>query len=136
MSDREVYFEGHLMVHGKGVKDSENDSNSTDICFDGVVNTGSQFTGGTLEIDKLVYDTREEYEWLAAKLKELKTVKGNITTREVIRMQGQDPYVIVKNFVGCIRDGKDYEMKPEEASALNIKFKWESCDEYTDDYIA
>ena len=48
----------------------------------------------------------------------------------------EEPFVIVKNYHGCVLDGKDYEMKPEEKSAQKLSFLCETMDEYTEDYIA
>ena len=119
------------MLHGKGVKDSEDTSTSTTVCFDEVVPEGSPNVGFTLEIERLVYETKEEYDWLREELKKMRSVGGNITTREVIRYKNSRPFVINKHFTDCILDGKDYEMKPEEHSAMKLKFICGDLDEET-----
>lgn len=130
MADKEVIINGHNMLHGTGVKDSESTSTNSTPCFDEVLTQGSEQTGGTLEIDRLIFESKEEYDWLSAELKKMKSVHGMVTTRQIIRVE--KPYVIIKNFTGCILDGKDFEMKPEEHSAQNLKFIWEDCDERTE----
>lgn len=132
MADKEVIIDGHIVMHGYGVKDSENTSTNTTVCFDEAVPQGADNTGGTLEMDRLVYETKEEYDWLRDTLKTMKSTPKMITTREIIRYKNSEPFVIIKNFTDCILDGKDYEMKPEEHSAQNLKFIWGECDERTE----
>ena len=130
MADKEVIINGHNMLHGTGVKDSEDTSTNSTPCFDEVLTQGAKQTGGTLEIDRLIFESKEEYDWLSAELRKMKSEHGMITTRQIIRVE--KPYVIIKNFTGCILNGKDFEMKPEEHSAQNLKFIWEACDERTE----
>jgi hypothetical protein len=132
MADKEVIINGKTVVHGQGVKESLETNTSTTACFDEVVTQGSPTVSYTLDIDRLVFETREQYEALRAELNKMLNIPGMITTREVIRFKNDSPFVIVKNFTGAILDGKDYEMKPEEHSAQNLKFICNSCEEYTE----
>lgn len=132
MADKEIIINGHTVLHGTGVKDSETTSTNTTTCFDEVVPQGAPIVGCTLEVNKLIYETKEEYDWLRDELKKMRSIGGTITTREVIRYKDSRPFVIVKNFSDCILDGKDYEMKPEEHSALGLKWICASCDESTE----
>jgi hypothetical protein len=132
MADKEIIINGKTMLHGNGVKDGVETSTSTTVCFDEVVPQGSPNTSYTLEIDRLVYETKEDYDWLREELEKLKSVPGMITTREIIRFKDSEPFVIIKNFTDCILDGKDYEMKPEEQSAQSLKFICGGCDERTE----
>jgi hypothetical protein len=40
---------------------------------------------------------------------------------------------VVDNFYGCILEGNDYELKPDDNTAENIKFKASSRERYYED---
>ena len=137
MADKEIIINGTTLVHGQGVKESiESSSADTIACFDEVITDGSDTISYKLEIDRIVIESRDTYENLRDIFQAMLKVKGDITTREVVRYATEDPFVIVKNYHGCILDGKDYEMKPEEKSAQKLSFLCETMDEYTEDYTA
>lgn len=132
MADKEILIDGLTVMHGTGVKDGVETSTNTTVCFDEVVTQGSPKVSYTLEIDRLVYETQDDYFDLSKKLKEMLSIPSTITTREVIRYDPKNPFVIVKNFSGCILDSKDYEMKPEENSVQSLKFICSDCVEEPD----
>ena len=135
MADKEVILNGTTLVHGQGVKESlENASADSIKCFDEVITDGSNTISYKLDIDRIVFETREDYENLRDIFNDMLTNKGDITTREVIRYSADEPFVIVKNYHGVILDGSSYEMKVEDKSAQNLNFLCESMDEYTEDY--
>lgn len=134
MADKEVIINGTTLVHGQGVKETiDKSSASSTVCFDEVITEGSDTVSYKVTVDRLVFETREQYEELRNQLDIMMKEPGIITTREVIRFKNDSPFVIVKNFTGAILDGKDYEMKPEEHSAQNLSFLCKDCDEYTED---
>lgn len=133
MADKEVIINGKTLVHGQGVKESLETSTSKTVCFDEVLTEGSEAVSYKLDIDRLVFENREQYEELRDELLSLTHERGIITTRETIRFKKGEPFVIVKNFTGCILDSKDYEMKPEEHSAQNLSFICSEMEEYTED---
>ncbi len=134
MADKEVIINGTTLVHGQGVKETiDKSSASSTVCFDEVITEGSDTVSYKVTVDRLVFETREQYEELRDQLGIMMKEPGIITTREVIRFKNDSPFVIVKNFTGAILDGKDYEMKPEEHSAQNLSFLCKACDEYTED---
>lgn len=133
--DKQIIINGKAIAHGRGVKETIDKSTADSIvCFDEVITDGSNTISYKLTIDRLVWESRSYYEKVRDILKNMLSSPGDITTREVIRYKGYDPFVIVKNYHGCILDGKDYEMKPEERSAQNLSFICASMDEYTEDY--
>ena len=133
MADKEVIINGKTVVHGQNVKESLESSTSSTVCFDEVITQGSATVSYKLDIDRLVFETKEQYEELRDELNTMLHVPGIVTTREVIRFKNDSPFVIVKNFTGAILDGKDYEMKPEEHSAQGLSFVCNGCEEYTED---
>ena len=135
MADKEIIINGKTLVHGQGVKESIDKSTAdTIVCFDEVLTDGADTISYKITIDRIVIEKRRTYETLRDIFKKMLKVPGEITTREVVRYKQEKPFVIVKNFHGCIIDGKDYEMKPEELSAQNLSFVASDMDEYTEDY--
>ena len=134
MADREILIggvdtgEGGLNVmRGTSVKDTPEHKTSSTTCFDEVVTEGSEKIGGTLAIDKLGYDSMDDYVALRDKLKSMFNVPTLVTTLETIRIKGETPYVIQKNYMDCILSGNEYEMKPEEKSARSLEFTYSEC---------
>ena len=135
MADKEVIINSKTLVHGQGVKESMSNSSAGEVeCFDEVIIDGSDVATYKLDIDRVVFETREDYETLRDEFKKMTKVKGDITTREVIRYVAEEPFVIVKNYHGCILDTKDYEMKVKDKTAEKLSFKCASMEEYTEDY--
>ena len=135
MVDKIIIINGKNIYHGQGVKESiEHSSADSIVCFDETITDGSPAVTYKLEIDRIIFETRKNYEKIRDILNKMIGVPGTITTREVIRYKNNAPFVIVKNYSGCVLDGKDYEMKPEEMSAQKLSFKCASMDEYTEDY--
>lgn len=133
MADKEVIINGTTIVHGTGVKESiENSATNTTVCFDEVITEGSATVSYKIDVDRLVFETREQYESLRDELNSLLGTPGILTTREVVRFKNEPPFVIVKNFTGVVLDGKDYEMNPDEHSAQSLSFVADGCEEYTE----
>ena len=135
MADKEVIINGRTLVHGTGVKESiEKSSAESVICFDEAIIDGSDTVSYKLTVDRIVFETKKNYERLRDAFKKMMKTPGTITTREVIRYKNSKPFVIVKNYSGVILDGRDYEMKPDERSVQNLSFLCADMDEYTEDY--
>ena len=60
------------VFRGTSFKDTPEYSSDMIKCFDENVNQGSDVVGGTIEIEKLVYDSRQQYIDLRDKLKAMK----------------------------------------------------------------
>lgn len=134
MADKEVIINGTTLVHGQGVKESiDKTTANTTVCFDEVITEGAPSVSYKVTVDRLVFETRDQYEELRDVLNGMISEPGILTTRETIRFKNDAPFVIVKNFTGVVLDGKDYEIKPEEHSAQNLTFVCDSCEEYTED---
>lgn len=117
--------DGALGVYrGTNVKDSPETQTNSIACFGEVVTDGASEIGGTLEIEKLSYDSMQDYIDIETKLLEMRSVPTMVTTVEVIRFKDEAPYTIYKNYLHCILDGNDYESKPAEKSTRNLKFRY------------
>ena len=135
MADVTVIINGKTLVHGQGVKESiDKSSADTIVCFDEVITDGSDVVSYKLTIDRIVFEKMNDYNSLNKRLNDMMKNPGTITTRQIIRYKNEAPWVIVKNYSGCILDGKDYEMKPEEKSAQNLSFICSDKEEYTEVY--
>ena len=136
MADAEIIINGKTMVHGTGVKESlEKSSAESVVCFDEVLTDGTDQISYKLDIDRIVYESKSYYLALSKIFKKMLSTPGTITTRQTIKYKNNKPFVIVKNYSGCILDGKDYEMKPEERAAQNLSFICSSMEEYTEDIV-
>ena len=135
MADKSIVIAGNRLVHGTGVKESI-DKNTADTIttFDGNITIGSDTVSYKLTIDKIAYESITAYQNYSRIFRQMLSQKKEISTYEVIRFKNQDPYRIIKHYHGCILDGKDYEMKPEELSTVNLSFICESMEEIVEPY--
>ena len=114
------------IFRGTSVKDSPNYDSDTVDCFDETVPQGSNGGGGTLEIEKLIYDNIDTYIALAKQLMRMESTPAMITTFEEIKFKGDAPYTVQKNYMGCLVNGNDAEHKPKEHSVRSLKFIYSS----------
>ena len=136
MANVEIIINGKTMVHGQGVKESlEKTSAESVVCFDEVLTDGSDQVSYKLDIDRIVYESKSYYIKLRDIFKNMLNTPGTVTVRQTIKYKNKAPYVIVKNYSGCILDGKELEMKPEEMAAQNLSFLCASVDEYIEDAV-
>ena len=135
MADVTIIINGKTLVHGQGVKETiEKSSADSIVCFDEVITDGSDIVSYKVTIDRIVFERRQDYINLNKRLTAMMKTPGTITTRQVIRYKNEAPWVIVRNYSGCILDGNDFEMKPEEKSAQNLSFICSDKEEYTEAY--
>ena len=123
MVDKQVIIDGVTMMYGTSVKSSPEVSNSTTQTFDGAVTQGLRDVSWTIEIDRVRYDSKVTHRKLSQIIEEMMETPKMVTVREIVRPVGEKPYVIKDNFFGCITDGNDYEIKPDDHTVENLKFK-------------
>ena len=138
MADKEIRIavrhpeRGDLSInlrHGQGVKESVETSTSETVCFDEVIVEGAEKTSYKLEIERILFERKDEYIDLRDILSAIQHVPGTVETRETIRYKDEAPFTIVKTFGGAILDGNEFEMKPEEKTAHSLNFVCGSKDE-------
>lgn len=115
------------VFRGTSLKDSPEYSDDMIPCFDENVNQGSDVVGGTIEIEKLKYDSIDQYTALRDKLKEMRTESAMISTFERIKFKGDAAYIIQKNYIGCLITGNDSEDNPGEIGTRSLSFSYEEC---------
>ena len=102
-----------------------------DICFDEVITEGAEKVSYKLDIDRVIFETKKEYENLRDILALMIHTPGEVQTRETIRYKKEE-FTIVKTFTGAILEGDEFEMKPEEHTAQSLSFVCASKDETTE----
>lgn len=115
------------VFRGTSFKDTPEYSSDMIKCFDENVNQGSDVVGGTIEIEKLVYDSADQYVALRDKLADMRTNPAMVTTFERIKFKGDAPYIIQKNYIGCLIASNDNESNPGEISTKTFSFTYEEC---------
>ena len=134
MADRSIVIAGNRIVHGTGVKESiEKNQADTTATFDGNLAFGSDSVSYKLTIDRIAYQSMAAYQTYSRILKQMLSQKREISTYEIVRFNNA-AYRIIKHYHGCILDGKDYEMKPEELSTQNLSFICEDMEEIVEPY--
>lgn len=111
------------MMYGTSVKDSPETSESTTNTFTGAVVNGTKDVSYTIEISKLRYEGMTTHRELSEKIERMMSEADTITIREIIRPVGERPYAVIKTHYGCITTGNDYEIKPDDHTVENLKFK-------------
>ena len=123
MANKEVIIAGKKMMYGTGVKASPETNNSTTNTFDGPIVQGMKDVPYSIEIDRVRYDSSTTHKELSEKVEDMMENPDMITIRERISPDGEDPYTIVDNYFGCLTDGNDYEIKTDDHTVENLKFK-------------
>lgn len=111
------------MMYGTGVKGSPETSESTTDTFSGAVVQGTRKVSYTLEIDKLRYEGMAQHMQLSNKIESMMENQEDITIIDTIYPKGNKPYQVIDHYYGCIVNGNDFEIKPTENTAENLKFK-------------
>ena len=122
-------YKSMTLVHGQGVKESVETETSKTVCFDEVITEGAEKVSYKLEIDRIIFETKDEYVLLRDILKRMQHVHGDVEVRETIKYKNEAPFTIVKSFGGAILDGNEFELKPEEKTAHSLTFVCASKDE-------
>lgn len=132
--DKTVVIDGVDMLYGTGVKGSRETNVSTTSTFSGVITNGTRNVPHSLEIDKVSYEGLTDYVSLSNAIEKMVDTPGMITVKEIKRPSGEQPFYIKRTYYDCLVDGDDYEIKAEEHTVHNLKFKCGGM-EKTIDYI-
>ncbi|WP_458454429.1 hypothetical protein [Methanobrevibacter sp.] len=126
--DKRIIIDGKTIGNGTGVKGSRNTSSSDTPTFDGVITAGTKNVSYDLEINRIAYENQVTYQEIDMIVEKSLDTPVEITIKEVKRVPGETPFVIVRDYHDCILDGDDYEIKPEEHTVENLKYKCASMD--------
>lgn len=123
MPDKEVIIAGKRMMYGTNIKCSPETNNSTTNTFDGNIVQGTKNVAYSIDLGRVRYDSQVTHRELSEKVEDMMETPDIITVREIIRPSGESPYCIVDNYFDCITDGNDYEIKTDDHTVENLKFK-------------
>ena len=129
MADKTIIINGVTFGRGTGVKIDENAEVSTEKTFDGPVNFGIDKTEYTVSVDKLIAPDVETYLAMRKVLKDMRTNKGEVTIKEVVREKGGTSYTVKEIFLGCLVSKYSKEIKVDSLTTESIEFTAEDLDE-------
>ena len=121
--DKQIIIGGLNLMYGTSVKCTPELKSSSVATFTGNITQGLDDVGWSIEIEALRYDKPGHARAISEMVESMFGKTANITIRETVKVRGQDPYTIVDTYYGCITDGFDYEIKPDEMTVENLKFK-------------
>ena len=124
--DKEIQFKyagkSSNLFNGKSFKESMETDTESETCFDGVITSGSDVTPYTIEVERIRFETKEDYIQLRDIVEVAKKEGIQITTKETVRPTNAPSFDIITNYFGCIIDSKELEMNPTERTTENWKF--------------
>ena len=122
MANKEIIIDGKKMMYGTSGKASPETNTSSTSTFDGVINEGLDEVPWSLEFSKLRYESLATHKEMSETLDRMISIPAMVTIRETIHTP-EEVYTVVDNFFKCLVDGNDYEVKHEEKTVENLKFK-------------
>ena len=129
MADKTIIINGVTFGRGTGVKIDENAEVSTEKTFDGPVNFGIDKTEYTVSVDKLIAPDVETYLAMRNVLKDMRTNKGEVTIKEIVREKGGTSYTVKEIFLGCLVSKYSKEVNVDSLTTESIEFTAEDLDE-------
>ena len=129
MADKTIIINGVTFGRGTGVKIDENAEVSTEKTFDGPVNFGIDKTEYTVSVDKLIAPDVETYLAMRNVLKDMRTNKGEVTIKEIVREKGGTSYTVKEIFLGCLVSKYSKEINVDSLTTESIEFNDEDLDE-------
>ena len=129
MADKTIIINGVTFGRGTSVKIDENAEVSTEKTFDGPVNFGIDKTEYTVSVDKLIAPDVETYLAMRNVLKDMRTNKGEVTIKEIVREKGGTSYTVKEIFLGCLVSKYSKEINVDSLTTESIEFTAEDLDE-------
>ena len=129
MADKTIIINGVTFGRGTGVDIDDNSEVNTENTFDGPVSNGIDKTPYTISIDKLIAPDVESYLAGRQVLKDMKTNKGEVTIKEVVREKGGTTFTIKEIYLGCLVSKFSKALKVDSLTTESIEITAEDCDE-------
>ena len=129
MADKTIIINGVTFGRGTGVSIDENAEVSTEKTFDGPVSFGIDKTEYTVSIDKLIAPDVETYLAMREVLKDMRSNKGEVTIKEIVREKGGTSYTVKEIFLGCLVSKYSKELSVDSLTTESIEFTAEYLDE-------
>ena len=129
MADKTIIINGVTFGRGTGVEIDDNPEVSTENTFDGPVNFGMPKTKYTVSIDKLIAPDMETYLAMRNVLKEMRTQKGEVTIKEIVREKNGTAYAVKEIYLGCLVSSYSKTISVDTLTTESIEFTAEDVDE-------
>ena len=129
MADKTIIINGVTFGRGTGVEIDDNPEVSTENTFDGPVNFGMPKTKYTVSIDKLIAPDMETYLAMRNVLKEMRTQKGEVTIKEIVREKNGTAYAVKEIYLGCLVSSYSKTISVDTLTPESIEFTAEDVDE-------
>ena len=129
MADKTIIINGVTFGRGTGVEIDDNPEVSTENTFDGPVNFGMPKTKYTVSIDKLIAPDMETYLAMRNVLKEMRTQKGEVTIKEIVREKNGTSYTVKEIYLGCIVSSYNKTISVDTLTTESIEFTAEDMDD-------
>ena len=131
MADKEVWLSksedsldnGVYLGHGTSIKMDRDTNTKSTVCFDEVLTNSSSNTSWSIDISRVSYEGMSTSMEIEDMLEYMLDNDGMVTIREIVRPKNEPAYVKVYNFFNARTDGEGYELKPDDFSVNNVKFK-------------
>ena len=127
-SDKRIAIGGKYLLYGNGIKTSVDTNTSTVSTFDRVIPQGTNKVGHSIELSFVRFQSMDDYISIRKLFNKMLNTPMTVSIAEDIIGDNGDKYVIREHYYGCLIDGKDYEIKPEERTVENVKFKASSME--------
>lgn len=129
MADKTIIINGVTFGRGTGVEIDDNPELSTENTFDGPVSFGMEKTKYTVSIDKLIAPDVETYLAMRNVLKEMRTQKGEVTIKEIVREKNGTAYMVKEIYLGCLVSGYNKTISVDTLTTESIEFTAEDMDD-------
>ena len=120
--DKKVIIDGHTVAYATSVKANPETSVSTTQTFDGAITQGMDKVAWSLELSKVRFEPSESHQKLNQILENMFANPKMVTIIETVHAE-EETYTIRDDYNGCILDGFDYEIKPDDNTSETLKFK-------------
>ena len=122
MAYKKIIIDKKTVMYGTSIKASPETNSSSTATFDGAIVQGMDKVSWTIELSKVRYEDSATHRELSETFDEMWSVPKTITILEKV-ITPTERYWIRDTFSNCVIDGNDYEIKPEEHTVENLKFK-------------
>ena len=120
MATKKIIINRETVMYGTNVKVSPKTSTSTTNTFDGPITQGLEKVAWGIDFGKVRYEKSTSHRRLSEILDRLMYEPGEVTIIDEV-VTPTESYTIRDTFFGCILEGNDYEIKPDDNTVENIK---------------
>lgn len=130
--DKRIVIDGVNFGHGTSIKGSRDTSSATTTTFDGVITSGTRNISHSIDFSRIVYEGATNYIDVSRVILKMLEIPAPIFIYQDVQV-GKETVNIRWEYYDCVVDGDDYEIKPEEHTVENLKFKAGSLKKFIND---